>query len=250
MLRGNPILACLFAGTVSAVAARAAPAMFEKPLGTETGSGQTRYKWDVTWTCTRYPHFTVKAEYYGGSGADFFAVPDYGGPFGCADRMRGERRLSAYGRLTGVRGDYVLLDDLGIRADRQNQPLRFGFFDGTTGKSLLEDSMSGAWTSLQFTANGFVLRYRRVFQSDCSLRFGLATDCWTRIKRATGLTDAMGPDCRALYDAKRKATQYADQLPNVDRTPVMISYDVETRYEGGKTTFTPRPGKVDCALAY
>ena len=105
--------------------------------------------------------------------------------------------------------------------------------------------MFGTWSAVRFTADGFTLRYRRGFTSDCALMYGLATECWTRIKRATGLTDAMAPDCNAAYQKTKKL--YGGDMKYVIRTAAKITYNAEVRYGRGKLTYTAMPGEVTCS---
>jgi hypothetical protein len=238
MLRGTLLIATLVGGLMLLGTAHAAP--FDKPVSTGSGSGQGKFKQQISWTCYRYPHFVVKAEKFGSvDGADFYAVPAKGGASACAIGMKGEHRLSYYDQFRGVRGDYVVLID----ARDPKQPSRFGIFNGRTGRSLFEDSMWGDWRAMRFTAEGFVLRYRRNYYADCSLYYGLATACWAKVKAATGLTDAMVPDFRGAYEREKKKRGVADMTGY----PVELSYDVEAAWRPDTVTYTARPGRVECS---
>jgi hypothetical protein len=243
MLRSTITL--LFGALMLVGFARAAPVAFDTPVRTETVELKASpYAQPQRITCYVFPQFTLKARQWGvASEASFSLIPGAPGP-ACGDVVRGEHRYIYYGGFTGVKGIFVVLNSRDGHSDC------LSVLDGKSGRALLSNCMAGAWSSAWFTADSFVFTYRRVFTSDCPLRYGSATQCWTDIKQATGLRDGMEPDCRGLYEDRRKKIKFASDLKFLDRTPVKITYNARVRYAGGKLDYVALPGPVECALAY
>jgi len=240
---------CVFCSLAAAVTAfTAAPAAsvgFDRPLKSEAIESGEQGEARRT-DCIYYPRFVVTVRYFGKTDRGEVNLVPRSARFACGDEVAPVEKRLTFARYVGVKGDFILTD----YSYRGKQPTQFDIFDGRTGGRLISDQMQGEWTLARFTADGFVLRYRRVFTSDCPLKYGVATQCWTGIRHATGLADAMAPDCHALYDARRKTIQFADQLDAVDRTAVKLTYNAEARYSGGRLSYTALPGTVDCRLAW
>jgi len=246
MLRGKlHILIIVFAVALSG-AAQAAPVVFDKPLRTQSGEQTPKPdRRPLLLTCLYYPHFTLIRRRYDNREVGDYSVGPAGAPTsGCVEPGRGSFVSLMFGRLTGVKGNYVFLED----RFSAEYPESFGVFDGRTGLALIQDKMFGAWSAIRFAADGFALRYRRAYSSDCALLYGIATECWTAIKRATGLTDAMAPDCHAAYQQTKR--EYAGDMKYVMGTSASITYNVEARYGGGRLTYRAIPGDVTCSTRY
>ena len=174
--------------------------------------------------CTTFVHFMVKEIDTGQEGADQLSIVPVSANAKPACRKQNVASEKVVppdawsGYLGGAAGEYILFD----ADDGWNGGLGFAVFTPDARK-LFED-VAKRWTSVRASADGLVLRYRRVYGAPCSLEADRA-GCWAKVEHATGLSGAP-PDCHAAYVAEEKRTpQFAKQ--DVD-DPTAITYDAET----------------------
>ena len=188
-------------------------------------------------SCTYYPRFAVKQIDLGELGASQLSVLADGSP--CRkENATNEKIVSAKdwtGYFEGVKGNDIFF----TAEDGWNDGLGFAVFTADARK-LFED-VAKKWAGIELTPSGILLRYERVYEAPCSLQSGAAA-CWQTIRKATGLTDASPPDCKAAYVREQKRTpKFASQ---VLRDPTVIDFDVSITIEARTQKITPATGKA------
>lgn len=144
------------------------------------------------------------------------------------------------GYFRGAKGSYVFFD----ADDGQNGGIGFAIFNAADGKRLFDDTALD-FHSIQTTATGIVMRYKRVYSLPCSLVSEPAS-CWGKITQAVNL-DTMPPDCTASYKAEQiRSGMKAEELAP---DPSVLDYEAETTLEGGQTKTARVGGDVVCRPA-
>ncbi|HEY2445213.1 MAG TPA: hypothetical protein VGI20_05680 [Rhizomicrobium sp.] len=235
-------LAAAIAGTVAAAPASLMEAspwlekpvkIVRAPLPRDPDNPQAK----AELSCTYYPHFAVKQIDLGEIGADQLSILPAGAP--CRkDNSANEKVVSANdwtGYFEGAKGDYIIFD----AEDGWNDGLGFAVFT-PEGRRLFED-VARKWKGIELRPSGVALRYVRVYEAPCTLEVD-ADACWQKIRKATGLTDASPPDCRAAYVREQKRTpQLARQVLN---DPTIVDYEVVATIGANSRTVTAATGKA------
>ena len=199
-------------------------------------------------SCFYYPGFMVKEVDLGEEGADELSItPSVKGgqkPL-CNPKTAGEMIVKSddwSGYFEGVKGDFVFF----TAEDGVNGGLGFAVFGGGEGKKLFEDSLVGDHMPFaQLSGDALMLRYERVYTAPCSL-YADPNGCWRKIKAATALAGAAGPDCRSDYEKEMKRVpKFANSTRSAKS---VIGYKVEARYSGGKLTYLPLDMHARCWL--
>ena len=194
-------------------------------------------------SCFYFPGFMVKEVDLGEKGAESLSITSAvrrSGQVGCRrETGSGERVIAPgdwSGYFTGAKAGYVFFD----ADDGWNGGMGFAVFSATDGKKVLDDAAKSSFRSIIATPAGLSLTYTRVFPAPCSLR-DPGLDCWSRIKKDTGLT-GVAPNCVAAYAREQKRTPaFAQQ---VLKDPTVIDYDVKAAIQGGARTITPATGRA------
>lgn len=213
-----------------------------------------------TLSCFYYPHLMVKQVDLGEKGAaqlSVLLVPSGQGQPACRRENATDETVIAgwSGYFRGVRAGYVFLDG----DDGWNGGGRFAVFGPYTRRIVFNDvaAQLHAVEVIRLPQppdqrpsyeNLLALRYRREYQAPCSLRAN-ARQCWSLIRRATGLTQVTGPDCSASYLAQEKHAP-PGRLAEVRADPSVIEYDVETVLDSqGVIRLVPVSSALVCRAA-
>lgn len=195
-------------------------------------------------SCFYFQRFMVKEVDLGEVGAQQLSIlPTPAGPAKVACREAngpGERVVDPKdwsGYFDGVRGAYVIFTS----GDGWNGGMGFAVYSAATGKKVFDDTYRSRFQSLEPAPAGLTLRYLRVYAAQCSIGSD-AAGCWRQIRRATGLTDSMPPDCAALYVGEtRRTPKFAARARN---DPTVVDYPVTVAVRGDAATITPASAKA------
>lgn len=224
------------------------PALFETPLKKQVVAlppDPANPQAKRTRSCFYYPGIMVKEVDWGEVGAQRQTlVLAQNSPPACNDINPGEAVIAAAdwgGYFHGKKGGAFFFDG----ADTVNGGRPFAVYS-VRGIKLFEDSYAGEdFQAVETTNTSVTLRYRRTWQTPCSL-YGDAAKCWSAIMAETGLTAAARPDCSKAYkDEIKRSPQYASETA---KSPAIIAYTVEAHFAAQKTTFIAQPGAVSCWL--
>jgi hypothetical protein len=213
----------------------------DQPLAKETVTlpADKEHAKGLVRTCYRFAGFVIRAERETGNWADqYTVVPPSKDRQACRHPAKSELHIGVWSRLLGVKDRYVFFASKYQGAETTN----YGVKSNRSANTLFEESTASDFAVADAGPGRFVLRYRREYVADCSLYYGAATECWGKVKAATGLTDAMLPDCRAAYEREKKKRDVAE----IVSYPAQLSYNAEARWRGGKLTYAARPGPVAC----
>ena len=239
MLRAFFVSIAIWAGAGMAPAA----IVFDKPLATETVAAPSRYGGAATTIiCTRYPGFVLKQQVYGAGTGGSFHIGDSGRK-DCGDDVE-THSYYAYGTAAGAKGRFVFV----FSSERNSVSNYLYVIDGVSRKLVFSTDSEAGPEAISMLADGVVIRMRRSAALDCSIYYGAATACWTKVKAMTGLTDDMAPDCRPSYDAKRRKEAVAPA--KIVERPSMVTYHGEVRIVGGRVSYAALPGPVGCKPLY
>ena len=194
-------------------------------------------------SCFYFPHFMVKEVDLGELGAEQLSfIPIAAGqkkPVCIRENAPAEKVISPddwSGYFWGVKGNYVFFS----AGDGWNDGMGFAVFDTADAKKIFEDAAK-TWRSIQVTASGLTLRYRRVYEAACSLLTD-ETGCWKQIQQDTGIATAKAPDCTAAYAAEQKRTpSFATQVLG---DPTVFDYDVTVAIIIEAVKSLPDSGKI------
>lgn len=210
-----------------------ASAGFDAPLKTEiiptTGKAVLH--------CQTFPNFLLKWEVDGEITPVIYILKGKG-PWACASTMKDELHFGSW-PMVRVKGPYIVLQ-YPPQADYGSS---FTVFDTRRWRYVEAASVIGDFTAIRLDGEALVLDYRRSVAPECSLYYGVATECWGIVKKQSGLTDAMMPDCRTPYENAKRELNVAD----ITDYPATVTYAAELRIVNGKATDTSRPGPVTCA---
>jgi hypothetical protein len=198
-------------------------------------------------TCAYFPRFMVKEIDLGEVGASQLSVLTGSGSPPCRQaNAPGERVVSPTtwsGYFAGAKGDYVIF----TADDGWNGGMGFAVFSAQSGRKLFDDTYKTRFQSVQTSAAGLVLRYRRVYAAKCSIAAD-AAGCWAKVRKDTGLSAAAPPDCRAAY--AREARRTPKLAAQVRGDPTVIDYEALVTLQGGHPVIRPASGPpADCRLA-
>jgi hypothetical protein len=222
--------------------ANASSLLYDKPLHethTTLPSDPDNRQLKPKLSCFYYPDFMVKQVDLGEQGAEQISIlhraKDQEEPQCLRANVKDEividpRAWSGY--FEGVKGYFIFLS----ADDGYFHGLSFGVFSASDGRKIFEDDQKIDKGAITFTIiealndlnnetdSSIMLRYGRVYVALCSLRTN-EKSCWSSIKRITGLTETVPPDCKTDYEAEKKA--YPDNVKEIDSFPSVITYDVE-----------------------
>jgi hypothetical protein len=219
-------LACLLASAAPAVAG------FDAPLKTEiiptTGKAALH--------CLTFPNFLLKWEEDGPITPVIYILKGKG-PWTCAATMKGELHFGSW-PIVRVKGPYIVLH----YNPRAAYGSPFTVFDTRRWRYVDAAMTIGDFTAVRLDGEVLVLDYRRQVSPECSLYYGDATECWGIVKKQSGLTDAMMPDCRTPYEKAKRERDVAD----ITDYPAIVTYNAEARIADGKVTYMARSGLLTC----
>jgi len=189
-------------------------------------------------SCFYYPGFMVKQVDLGDMGAEQLSILPRAKGSAEPQCLRANAKDEIVigpkewgGYFEGVKGSFVFFH----AEDGFYGGLDFGVFSAD-GRKLFEDLASLDKSGIAFTTlamlsdpknetdPAIILRYRRVYAAQCSLRADEKA-CWSEIRKITGLPQTAPPSCTAAYEAeKKRLPEYANK---VDSYPSVITYEVE-----------------------
>lgn len=195
-------------------------------------------------SCFYYPNYMVKQVDIGEKGAELSIVPywlkENKKPRCVRANVTDEMVFEWSGYFGGVSGDFVFL----VSADGSDGGLIFAVFNAVNASRIFVDSEKVnkyeidfvSFTILDYPKNdrdsARDLHYRRVYRAPCSLRAD-EKNCWSLMRRITGLTEPSPPSCAAAYEAERKRSP--ENASSLLTDPSVITYDVEVVLDLGST---------------
>jgi hypothetical protein len=221
-----------------------AAVVYDEPLTIENHSiPAARGQLAQTYICRRFPGFVLKSVRWEDRTTfdDHFVQPYRREAPSCRPEAPWTPS-SVIGSVSGVLGRFIVRES--VYQDRDD----IGVYDTATGQDVLTATATAAPESMRLTGDGFVLRFRRVYEAPCSLYYGTATACWAEVRAATGLTEAMLPDCAARYEMVGKKWSIPAEKMRTHRS--QLFYAVEACYSGGKLTYAALPGEALCRASY
>jgi hypothetical protein len=222
--------------------------LFDKPLH-ETHKPLTNNAYNPgiksMLSCYYYPNFMVKEVYLGEKGARQLSIL----PYWMKDNKKppclranatDEMVMVWSGYFEGVKNDFVFLES----ADGSNGGSFFGVFNAVEASKIFVDAAKWIKNSAEFTSlvvlnypkndndndPALELRYRRLYRAPCSLRAD-EKNCWSLIRKITGLTEVSPPNCAAAYEVEEKESP--EDAKSLMTDPSVITYDVEVVLDSG-----------------
>ncbi|MGA3080038.1 MAG: hypothetical protein ABSD44_01500 [Terracidiphilus sp.] len=213
-------------------------------------------------SCFYYPNFMVKQVDLGEKGAEQLSILPYWVKdnkeppcirANAKDEMVIDSR-ALLGYFEGVKNDFVFLES----ADGFDGGSFFGVFNAVEDSKIFFDAAKWIKNSAEFTSlvvvnypksdndndSALKLRYRRVYRAPCSLRTH-EKNCWSLIRKITGLTESLPPNCSAAYEAMEK--EYPEDAKGWKTDTSVITYDVEVVLDSGTAIrVTPVSKAMEC----
>jgi hypothetical protein len=213
-------------------------------------------------SCFYYPNFMVKQIDLGEKGAEQISILPYWIKdnkeppclrANATDEMVINSR-ALLGYFEGVKNDFVFLES----AEGPAGGLFFGVFNAVEASKVFVDAAKWTKNSAEFTSlvvlnypkddndndSALELHYRRMYRAPCSLRAD-EKNCWSLIRKITGLTEVSPPNCAAAYEAMEK--EYPGDAKGWKTDPSVITYDVEVVLDSGVALrVTPVSKAMEC----
>ncbi|MFI4984192.1 MAG: hypothetical protein ACHP6I_03225 [Rickettsiales bacterium] len=227
--------------SINSVVAKEKRSVFDKPAKKEV----VKFEDEAKLTCYHYPDFMVKELDNGQKGALILSITPTSTQtkLPCEQETEGEVLVTDFaGQFEGAKGDYAFFKS----AVSEDNISPFIVIDGQSGEKVFEDKQDVGHHihAIKVLSDGFALRYRKAFNSGCSLYKG-KEDCWETIVNGVEPAPISVPKCNKAYEQNLAAAEVDDKNEIAD-LPTIISYDVEATYNHGEVKFTALPGKASC----